>query len=143
MTVSFFDPAATGAAVDPQDPQPVDDEAGPIDSDQLIAWVHTTVLPIYQRSPTKLVWCPQWWEHAEAIYRFEVVRRAWEQAVVSDDGEALSNWTLHHLDPHMVTLTAPNGPFSECGWTQRHGYKTQHDPQPLPAFEPTDTTNAA
>lgn len=140
MTVNFFDDPDEQPAPPPEQPA-FDDDAGkdPIDSDELIRWVHTTVIPLYQRSLSKVTWCPLWWEHSEAIFRLEVVRRAWEKAVVDEDPAAMSDWTIHHLDAHMGVLLSPSGPFSECAYTERRGFKSVHIPQPpLTVLEPSD-----
>lgn len=141
MTVNFFDDPATNGQAASAPEQPAFDEGGqePINSDELIRWVHTTVVPLYQRSLSKVTWCPLWWEHSEAIFRLEVVRRAWEKAVVDEDPAAMSDWALHHLDAHMGVLLSPTGPFSECGYTERRGFKDIHVPQPpLTVLEPSD-----
>lgn len=123
--------AAAGAPTEP------DPELG-LDLDHLIWWVHTTLLPLVQRSAARVTWCPLWWEHSEAIGRLEMLRRAWEQAVASDDGDALSTWMIHHVDPHLDELLKSTGPFERCGYHPRHGFRNgEHSPQaPLPVFEP-------
>lgn len=130
MSVEFVDdahlqdPAGTAPPPEGAGDAVVDAEDTAVDIDELIAWVHDTVLPLYQRSLLKgATWCPAWFEHPEAVFRFEVLRRAWEEAVVADEGSAMSTWTLHHLDPHMGVLLSPQGPFAECEYTERHGFR--------------------
>ena len=55
-------------------------EQGAIDGDALIDWVHRHVTAVIAR-PLRgdLRWCPQWWDHAEAVFRFEALRRAWTE----------------------------------------------------------------
>lgn len=61
------------------------------------------------------VWCPEWYRHAEALSRLDSVWRAWE-ALRWDAGLGMSNWWLHHLDPHMRAILDPvTGPFVNCG----------------------------
>lgn len=117
---------------DPQQPE------APIDGDALIHWVHTTLLPLLERSTRTVTWCPRWWEHPEACFRFELLRRSWQAAVSSDDGMALSFWMLQHVDPHLAVLTGPAGPFADCGWSERRGYLQPHQPRGLPQHWPED-----
>lgn len=132
--MDFFDDESTSADDDGQES---DVDLALIDDVQLIRWVHDVCLPLYRVSTKQHTWCPAWWIHAPAVWRFEMCRRAWEEAVVDESGSALSNWTLYHLDPHMNFLLSPTGPFSECRFNERHGFKGLHDPHPgLPVFEP-------
>ena len=60
---------------DPPELHP-DDEI--LDPDRLIAWVHRHVAAVIARPLRGEVrWCPLWWEHPEAVFRFEAARRAW------------------------------------------------------------------
>lgn len=61
-----------------------------------------------------LTWCPQWWQHPEAIARLEALWRAWE--ICRDaDGEAPSRWFWQHCDPTLTALMdAKTGPMSDC-----------------------------
>jgi len=65
-------------------------------------------------SESGLVWCPQWWRHAEALSRLDAIWRAWENLRL-DPATGISNWWLHHADPHMRVLMDPvAGPFARC-----------------------------
>ncbi|MBA8827787.1 hypothetical protein FHX42_005194 [Saccharopolyspora lacisalsi] len=154
MSFDFFPTAADTAPAEEAVPggEPVPDEQPPaaetgdesaVDMDELLGWVHGLVIPLYQRSLKYATWCPAWFEHPEAVFRLELVRRAWEEAVVADEGSAMSTWMLHHLDPHMSVLTSPTGPFGECEYSQRHGFKhTGHGSRvELPVLDP-DTHHA-
>lgn len=70
---------------------------------------------IYRRDVAKtgVHWCPQWWQHAEAIARLEAIWRAWESLRL-DPAQGPSNWWLGHADPHMRVLLGDDGPFVYC-----------------------------
>jgi hypothetical protein len=77
------------------------------------------------------MWCPEWYRHAEALSRLDSVWRAWE-ALRWDGPLGMSNWWLHHADPHMRALTDPlTGPFTRCG----DGHRA---PEPLPVLDPPE-----
>ncbi|HEV7651066.1 MAG TPA: DUF4913 domain-containing protein [Actinophytocola sp.] len=60
------------------------------------------------------VWCPEWYRHAQAISRLDSVWRAWE-TLRFDPALGMSNWWVHHADPHMRALMDPvTGPFAQC-----------------------------
>lgn len=90
-------------------------------------FVRERLVHLFSRSPESgLVWCPQWWRHAEALVRLDSVWRAWEHLRL-DPATGMSNWMLHHADPHMRVLMDPvAGPFAQC----KNG--VHEDPQPLP-----------
>jgi len=114
-------PTVTAAAgLAPTDDQPT--EPAPFDFATLYAWVHIHVATITERKISKssgsesgigVRWCTQWYEHDEAIARLEALRRTWEEHV-AQPGAAMSNWYIHHYDPHLGALTAPAGPFWQC-----------------------------
>lgn len=110
----------------------------PNESDFLVYWAQTTLWPLYERTPRAVVWCPRWWEHPEALFRIELIHRAWEIAVTSENPQALSDWVLHTADPHVGVLLSPSGPFADCSWNERNGYKHPHQPRPLPQTWPED-----
>jgi hypothetical protein len=69
---------------------------------------------IRRRLGGQLTWCAQWWRHEEAISRLAALHAAWEDARYGD-AVALSNWWLHHADPHLnVLLSKDAGPFAAC-----------------------------
>ncbi|QNE79061.1 DUF4913 domain-containing protein [Streptomyces finlayi] len=76
-------------------------------------------------------WCPEWYRHAEALSRLDAIWRAWE-ALRWDAGLGMSNWWLHHVDPHVGALLNPvTGPFARCA----DGHQT---PEPLPMATPPE-----
>ncbi|MFF1380672.1 DUF4913 domain-containing protein [Streptomyces sp. NPDC058308] len=72
------------------------------------------------------VWCPCWWAHAEAIARLTALWRAFEY-LSRDSALGMTNWWLHHADPHLAVLLSPYGPFHACGTSLGH-----QAPSPLP-----------
>ncbi|MGW3623721.1 DUF4913 domain-containing protein [Streptomyces sp. NPDC000880] len=59
-------------------------------------------------------WCPAWFRHPEALVRLNAVWRAFEY-LKPDAALGLSNWWLHHADPHLSALMDPvTGPFVRC-----------------------------
>jgi hypothetical protein len=77
------------------------------------------------------VWCPQWYRHAQALSRLDSMWRAWEM-LRFDPALGMSNWWLHHADPHWRALTDPvTGPFAYC-------VDGHHSPDPLPLAEPPE-----
>ncbi|MGW2588656.1 DUF4913 domain-containing protein [Streptomyces sp. NPDC001515] len=69
---------------------------------------------------THLAWCPDWWTHPEAIARLASLWRAFEY-LRTDESFGLSNWWLHHADPHLAALMDPRtGPFALCAGPGGH-----------------------
>lgn len=103
----------------------------------LIEWVHDTVAAITARPLRgEFAWCPLWWEHPEAVFRFEALHGAWTE-LAPEPGAALSIWIRDHLDPCLQVLLSPNGPFADCAHTERHR-NSPHPHRPLPTL-PTTT----
>lgn len=78
------------------------------------AWVthHYTVMYV-RRLKNGQRWCPHWYEHPEALMRFEALWRTWEQARLTDlIGTSL--WLRTELDHHLPILHADDGPFAGC-----------------------------
>lgn len=97
------EPVAVVDVTEPKAPEPVFPNAR--------EWAHQWFAPLTARVLPK--WCPQWWEHKEAILRIDALWRTWEAARL-DSVAGISTWMLHHLDPHMTQLTSANGPFCAC-----------------------------
>ncbi|MDV9168560.1 DUF4913 domain-containing protein [Streptomyces sp. W16] len=77
------------------------------------------------------VWCPEWYRHAQALSRLDSLWRAWEM-LRFDPALGMSNWWLHHADPHWRALTDPvTGPFGHC-------VGGHHTPEPLQLYQPPD-----
>ncbi|MFI6697684.1 DUF4913 domain-containing protein [Streptomyces sp. NPDC050509] len=77
------------------------------------------------------VWCPQWFTHVPALSRLDAVWRAWEM-LRFDGALGMSNWWIHHVDPHMRALMDPvTGPFAQCVDGHQSG-------EPLPLATPPE-----
>ena len=112
--------------------------AGPaIGGYALIDWVHDTVAAITARPLRgEYAWCPLWWEHPEAVFRFEALHNAWTE-LAPEPGAALSIWIRDHLDPCLQVLLSPTGPFADCSHTERRAGPAVHRPLPtLPTTTP-------
>ncbi|WP_330229759.1 DUF4913 domain-containing protein [Nocardia sp. NBC_00508] len=96
----------------------------------VVDFVENYLSVVYRRQVTDLsdtVWCPEWWQHAEAIARLDALWRAWEHYRL-DGRTGLSVWFLDHADPHMSKLFDPKGPFKYC--SVRNGHKDMLNPLP-------------
>lgn len=114
------------------------DNAG-IDGERLIDWVHRCVTAVIAR-PLRgdYAWCPRWWDHPEAVFRFEALYRAWTE-LAPEPGTAMSVWIRDHLDPCLRELLNPSGPFVDCAHSERQrASNSDHIPLPtLPTAVPT------
>lgn len=77
-------------------------------------WVVEHFAPMYARPLGPAVrWCPQWWDHAEAISRLEALWRSWE-AARTDPLRGIATWYRDYLDPQLAILLGTPGPFAQC-----------------------------
>jgi Domain of unknown function (DUF4913) len=88
-----------------------------VDMRTLVAWVENNVTTLIARKvPTTdgaPRWCPQWWDHAEAIARLEAARQAWI-ALSAAGGTGLVTY-FDYLDRVVLAvLTSDTGPFARC-----------------------------
>lgn len=80
----------------------------------LLEFVIEGFAPVYCRATTPTVrWCATWWDHAEAIYRLEALWRTWELYRL-EPRLGIASWLRDYLDPQLVALTSPTGPFAQC-----------------------------
>ncbi|SOE32562.1 DUF4913 domain-containing protein [Streptomyces sp. OK228] len=82
----------------------------------LTNWVHDLLLPVYGREiTTGRPWCRQWQEHPEAVARLHALWLAWQQLTDAQAGlTGPSTWHRDHLDPALLQLRTPDGPFGAC-----------------------------
>jgi hypothetical protein len=85
----------------------------------LHAWVAVHIAPLVRRiSATTegagIRWCRQWWEHDDALTRFQALYLAFDELSQDESATWLSVYLRDHLDPHLATLTSPYGPFYTC-----------------------------
>ncbi|MBW0108373.1 DUF4913 domain-containing protein [Pseudonocardia sp. KRD-182] len=108
-----------------ESPDDGDDE---LDIDALIVWVHDTITSMIARPLRgELTWCPLWWEHPEAVFRLEALRRAWTE-LAPEPGAAMSIWIRDHLDPCLRELLTPLGTFADCTHNERYRNLNGHTP---------------
>ncbi|OJY41596.1 DUF4913 domain-containing protein [Pseudonocardia sp. 73-21] len=108
-----------------------------LDADQLVGWVHQHVAAVIARPLRgEYRWCPIWWEHPEAAFRFAALQRAWAE-LAPEPGSAMSVWIRDHLDPCLRELLSPTGPFVDCIHDERYRTLNEHRPHPtLPVVDP-------
>lgn len=88
------------------------------------------------------VWCPNWWEHPEALIRLTALWRAFE-ILTQDPGLGMSTWWLHHADPHLRALMDPDqGPFAVCDPRDGHSSRPL-GPLPVTPAPPELSTHPA
>ncbi|MEV5485597.1 MULTISPECIES: DUF4913 domain-containing protein [Streptomyces] len=82
----------------------------------LTSWVHHLLLPVYGREiTTSRPWCQQWREHPEAVARLHALWLAWQHLTDVEAGlTGPSTWHRDHLDPALLQLRTPDGPFGAC-----------------------------
>jgi hypothetical protein len=88
-----------------------------VDMRALVPWVENNITTLIARKvPTTdgaPRWCPQWWDHAEAIARLEAARQAWT-ALSTAGGTGLVTY-FDYLDRIVLAvLTSDTGPFARC-----------------------------
>ncbi|MGW2087548.1 DUF4913 domain-containing protein [Streptomyces sp. NPDC001880] len=102
----------------------------------LTSWVHDLLLPVYGREiTTGRPWCQQWQEHPEAVARLHALWLAWQQLTDIEAGlTGPSTWHRDHLEPTMVQLRTPDGPFGACTTSPaRPNHRLLASPEPAGA----------
>ncbi len=64
-------------------------------------------------------WCPQWWEHPEAVLRLETLWQTWESLRLQG-GLGMSAWLRDHADYHLPMLLDPDATFRGCTAERGH-----------------------
>ncbi|UNN05231.1 DUF4913 domain-containing protein [Rhodococcus opacus] len=85
------------------------------------AWVEGWFTQVIRRKmgpgggESGLAWDARWWLYPEVAGRLKALWYAWEEARASDKASAVSNWWIHHLEPHMrVIFDSDSGPMSHA-----------------------------
>ncbi|WP_236244032.1 DUF4913 domain-containing protein [Streptomyces sp. CC210A] len=102
----------------------------------LTRWVHDLLLPVYGREiTTGRPWCQQWQEHPEAVARLHALWLAWQQLTDAEAGlTGPSTWHRDHLDPTLLQLRTPDGPFGACTTSpSRPNHRLLASPEPAGA----------
>lgn len=95
-------------------PDTTDQEPHPPLYNDVESWVLGYFTPMFlHRIPTnpRTRWCPDWWDHAEAIARLTHLWHTWEAARWEPATKAA--WWID-LDHHLQILTSLDGPFRNC-----------------------------
>ena len=89
--------------------------------DNVIDWVEGWFAEVIRRKlgagggEQGLAWDQRWWLYPEVTGRFTALWYAWEEARASDKASAMSNWWVHHLEPHLrVIFDSDTGPMSHA-----------------------------
>lgn len=86
----------------------------------LPGFVTEWLLQVYRRPIGQgRTWCPEWWEHPEAIVRLEALWRSWEHLRL-DPATGMSVWLRDHADHHMAALLDEQGAFKGCNTERGH-----------------------
>ncbi|MEP6463018.1 MAG: DUF4913 domain-containing protein [Frankiaceae bacterium] len=98
----------------------------PLAFDNVEEFVTGMFAPRFARSiggPVK--WCPQWWDHPEAVLRLEALWRSWEAHRLDPD-RGIAVWLRDFADPQLTALLHDTGTFAACN-------PDKHSPRaPLP-----------
>ncbi|WP_123507796.1 DUF4913 domain-containing protein [Frondihabitans sp. PhB188] len=105
-----------------------------------MAWVQEHFARVeFFTDAQRVRWCPTWWEHPEAVERLKAAWLAYRMIDVSDDLAAVSEWWLHHWDPHRLILFHDMGPFANRDAERGHlSSKNNQRVRPVPALPPED-----
>ncbi|MGW6730204.1 DUF4913 domain-containing protein [Nocardia sp. NPDC055029] len=121
--------AASTGGTDPE-PEPAqeekpEEEERKLHHAKLDEFVEKYLVHTYRREVTrkgteaKIRWCPQWWDHSEAVGRLEALWMAWEEARLGAGSEMATWWTTC-ADPLMAALYDPEGVFKYCSVADGH-----------------------
>lgn len=104
----------------PEQPEPDEKEL----VEQFVMWVEMLLHDIESvpNEASDRHWCPEWWQHPEAVARLMALHEAYKQAVQEN---TLSAWWVQHWDPHTRVLFSGLGPFKDC--QRRHAFLDRSD----------------
>lgn len=84
-------------------------------------FVSEFIAPLYVRPiGSAAKWCPKWWLHAEAVFRFNALWVTYENGFASEDPTFAARWMASYADPFMSRLMEPNGTFNGCSPERGH-----------------------
>lgn len=117
------------------------EEDGPTEQELIenfVAWVEAFVHDIESvpDDDNLRYWCPQWWNHPEAVTRLRALH---EENIRAEDENTLSGWFVYHWDAHSKTLFSPIGPFEFCRSGRHfHGRADTYTPRLVTEAVPPD-----
>jgi len=132
-------PGTTGPSPPPAPPPPNPGGGGDTELvapffGSLLEFVVEHFGPVYARNTSPTVrWCASWWDHAEALYRLEVLWRTWELYRL-EPRLGIASWLRDYLDPQLRELTSPTGPFASCTADRHSPVKALRTNQPPEAY---------
>lgn len=105
-------------------------------SEDFVSWVETTISALESLDvDNNMHWCPQWWDHPEAVDRLRALHLQQLVAMPTRDDPAgsLSSWWVDHWDRHAVVLFGRTGPFGQCrdGHVRREPLELDTPPEDL------------
>lgn len=100
--------AEAAAQIDPE-------EEAAKERNAFVHWVRERLHRFESHDDRTGEWCPQWWNHPEAVDRFHALWLAYMAAEA--EGE-LSGWWVNHWDRHFSFLFSKSGVFSQCAGGQ-------------------------
>lgn len=114
------------------------EEAPPLQFPTLDHFVNEFLCRIYERSTDGAMrWCPQWWVHDGAVFRFTALWQAWESMRLSEGPTASAKWLTYYGDPIMGQVFASDGgPFEGCDPARGHRTHENHKDSALPTTQP-------
>ncbi|MFJ7278285.1 DUF4913 domain-containing protein [Kitasatospora sp. NPDC098663] len=115
-----------------------DDDALAAEVATMVPWVDHILLAVFGQEITSgRPWCARWPEHDEALARIHHAWLAWQELTDSRSGATgPSVWQRDHLEPLLLKLRAPDGPFGACTTNPDHPH---HRLLPHPPFTDPDS----
>lgn len=102
-----------------------------------VMWVEVMIhdLESVPDESTHQFWCPEWWQHPEAVSRLSALYEAYGEA---ETDHTLSAWWTQHWDSHARVLFTAGGPFKNCQRGHRFlERKEEYTPRLLTVSPPT------
>lgn len=101
--------------------------------DSVEQFVREFIAPLYVRPiGSAAKWCPKWWLHAEAVFRFNALWVTYENGFASEDPTFAAKWMASYADPFMSRLMEPNGTFNGCSPERGHRATALYENDCLP-----------
>lgn len=97
-------------------PDAAAEDAGPSEAEliqEFVDWVEAFIHDVEAVTDDENTryWCPQWWQHPEAVTRLRALH---QEYITAENDNTLSGWFVYHWDAHSKTLFSNTGPFELC-----------------------------